>query len=71
MPAVNTVNVTSPQTSTERTGNPPNGPTTPLNYSTVLGLMPGVRCPKCENEGKEIWVIPGKRCHVCGTPCGY
>ncbi|KAL2800932.1 hypothetical protein BJX66DRAFT_103170 [Aspergillus keveii] len=31
--------------------------------------MPGVRCPSCQRTGKETWVIPGKYCHICGTPC--
>ncbi|KAJ5469582.1 hypothetical protein N7539_009200 [Penicillium diatomitis] len=31
--------------------------------------MPGVRCPNCYAKGQEVWVIPGKSCHVCHTPC--
>lgn len=31
--------------------------------------MAGVRCPKCAERGQEVWVIPGKNCHVCGNPC--
>ncbi|EEP76559.1 predicted protein [Uncinocarpus reesii 1704] len=34
-----------------------------------MSPMPGVRCPKCEEAGKEVWVIPGKKCHVCGALC--
>lgn len=33
--------------------------------------MPGVRCPKCMGQGNEVWVIPGKSCHVCHTPCAW
>ncbi|PYH76696.1 hypothetical protein BO82DRAFT_295635 [Aspergillus uvarum CBS 121591] len=32
--------------------------------------MPGARCPTCAKQGKEVWVIPGKNCHICGTPVG-
>lgn len=37
-----------------------------------LNNMPisGVRCPTCTASGHEIWVIPGKHCCYCGTPCG-
>ncbi|OJJ48206.1 hypothetical protein ASPZODRAFT_130151 [Penicilliopsis zonata CBS 506.65] len=31
--------------------------------------MPGVRCPSCHSHGREVWVIPGKNCHECGTMC--
>ncbi|KAL1975154.1 hypothetical protein VTN31DRAFT_3546 [Thermomyces dupontii] len=31
--------------------------------------MPGVRCPTCEAQGIETWVIQGQNCHVCGTAC--
>ena len=36
-----------------------------------IHLMPmsGVRCPACKNKGQEVWVIPGTRCHKCGTAC--
>jgi hypothetical protein len=30
---------------------------------------PGVQCPTCARRGVVTWVIPGKLCHVCGTPC--
>jgi len=32
--------------------------------------IPGVLCPTCLAAGKEVWVIPGKLCHECGTECG-
>ncbi|PHH89263.1 hypothetical protein CDD83_6382 [Cordyceps sp. RAO-2017] len=32
--------------------------------------LPGIRCPKCFAQGVEVWVIPGKNCKECGTPCG-
>ncbi|CDM32198.1 unnamed protein product [Penicillium roqueforti FM164] len=38
--------------------------------SAVITKMPGVRCPNCQAQGKEVWVIPGKNCHICHTPCG-
>ncbi|KAJ4386457.1 hypothetical protein N0V93_009353 [Gnomoniopsis smithogilvyi] len=31
--------------------------------------LPGVRCPTCAQAGKESWVIPGRACSTCGTPC--
>ncbi|PSR83833.1 hypothetical protein BD289DRAFT_483101 [Coniella lustricola] len=31
--------------------------------------LPGVRCPTCAQKGKEVWVIPGRACSTCGTPC--
>ncbi|GES57614.1 hypothetical protein ATEIFO6365_0001090300 [Aspergillus terreus] len=39
----------------------------PLQYTSIP--MPGVRCPTCQGNGEEVWVIPGKNCHKCGTPC--
>ncbi|EPS26694.1 hypothetical protein PDE_01632 [Penicillium oxalicum 114-2] len=36
---------------------------------TRSSKMPGVRCPNCAAKGQEVWVIPGKSCHVCHTPC--
>ncbi|PVH68688.1 hypothetical protein DL98DRAFT_209159 [Cadophora sp. DSE1049] len=27
------------------------------------------RCGTCSSTGREVWVIPGKACAVCGTPC--
>ncbi|POR33287.1 Uncharacterized protein TPAR_06514 [Tolypocladium paradoxum] len=35
-----------------------------------VAKLPGVRCPKCYAKGIEVWVIPGKSCRECGTPCG-
>ncbi|QUC18087.1 uncharacterized protein UV8b_02328 [Ustilaginoidea virens] len=32
-------------------------------------MIPGTRCPTCALEGKEVWVIPGRCCGYCGTPC--
>ncbi|GLA48785.1 hypothetical protein AnigIFM63604_004351 [Aspergillus niger] len=29
--------------------------------------MPGIKCPQCLSEGTDVWVIPGKNCHKCGT----
>ncbi|CAG7566267.1 unnamed protein product [Fusarium equiseti] len=31
--------------------------------------VPGTRCPTCALAGKEVWVIPGRACGYCGTPC--
>ncbi|KFG78383.1 hypothetical protein MANI_012262 [Metarhizium anisopliae] len=31
--------------------------------------IPGTRCPTCALKGKEVWVIPGRNCGYCGTPC--
>ena len=31
--------------------------------------MPGVRCPNCLKRGIETWVLPGKHCPKCSTPC--
>ncbi|KAH6894143.1 hypothetical protein B0T10DRAFT_456389 [Thelonectria olida] len=31
--------------------------------------IPGVRCPTCLGSGKEVWVLPGRTCGVCGTAC--
>ncbi|TVY72739.1 Zinc finger transcription factor ace1 [Fusarium oxysporum f. sp. cubense] len=30
---------------------------------------PGVRCPMCATEDGVVWVIPGRCCGYCGTPC--
>ncbi|EGX95377.1 hypothetical protein CCM_00031 [Cordyceps militaris CM01] len=32
--------------------------------------IPGTRCPTCALQSKEVWVIPGRCCGYCGTPCG-
>ncbi|OIW30849.1 hypothetical protein CONLIGDRAFT_679603 [Coniochaeta ligniaria NRRL 30616] len=31
--------------------------------------LPGIRCPTCAANGQEVWVIPGRACGNCGTPC--
>ncbi|KAK2624788.1 hypothetical protein QTJ16_005981 [Diplocarpon rosae] len=31
--------------------------------------MTGVRCSTCAASGQESWVIPGKACPMCGSPC--
>ncbi|KAH8907790.1 hypothetical protein BR93DRAFT_926810 [Coniochaeta sp. PMI_546] len=36
---------------------------------TVAQQLPGVRCPTCAANGQETWVIPGRACGNCGTPC--
>ncbi|KAL1990176.1 hypothetical protein VTN49DRAFT_6015 [Thermomyces lanuginosus] len=39
-------------------------------YPGIINIpMPGVRCPTCEEQGIETWVIQGQNCHVCGTAC--
>ncbi|KAL2758506.1 hypothetical protein ACRALDRAFT_1075076 [Sodiomyces alcalophilus JCM 7366] len=38
--------------------------------TTTLQLLPGIKCPTCKESGKEVWVLPGKECGYCGTPCG-
>ncbi|ROT37616.1 hypothetical protein SODALDRAFT_201187 [Sodiomyces alkalinus F11] len=41
------------------------------NTSTITPqLLPGIKCPTCKQSGKEVWVLPGKECGYCGTPCG-
>ncbi|KAL2158802.1 hypothetical protein VTH06DRAFT_3994 [Thermothelomyces fergusii] len=30
--------------------------------------LPGIRCPKCAENGEEVWVIPGLLCGRCGAP---
>ena len=49
-----------------------------LVYFTVLNNqltgyeilpIPGIKCPKCLEKGKTVWVIPGKNCRECGHPC--
>lgn len=30
--------------------------------------MPGERCPVCQVQGEEVWVIRGKSCHKCHNP---
>ncbi|KAF5633916.1 zinc finger transcription factor ace1 [Fusarium tjaetaba] len=48
------------------------GPIQPFieaDHKVVISSTPGVRCPTCALEGKEIWVLPGRCCGYCGTPC--
>ncbi|KAH9213801.1 hypothetical protein DL95DRAFT_524270 [Leptodontidium sp. 2 PMI_412] len=40
-----------------------------LNPSVRVVPMPGVRCGTCAGNGQDVWVIPGKACPVCGSPC--
>ncbi|OWP04001.1 hypothetical protein B2J93_680 [Marssonina coronariae] len=40
-----------------------------LNPSVKAVPMTGVRCSTCAASGQESWVIPGKACPFCGTPC--
>ncbi|KAK4179107.1 hypothetical protein QBC36DRAFT_344001 [Triangularia setosa] len=30
--------------------------------------IPGVLCPTCAADGREVWVIPGRQCGYCHTP---
>ncbi|CZT12776.1 uncharacterized protein RCO7_15196 [Rhynchosporium graminicola] len=30
--------------------------------------VPGLRCGTCDDNGQEVWVIPGRMCPVCGSP---
>lgn len=42
-----------------------------MKNTLTIPQMPGVRCPNCQAQGKEVWVIPGKNCHICHTPCAW
>ncbi|KAH7260848.1 uncharacterized protein BKA55DRAFT_535862 [Fusarium redolens] len=44
-------------------------PSIEIDENNLRALKPGVRCPTCALEGKEIWVVPGRCCGYCGTPC--
>ncbi|EWG38783.1 hypothetical protein FVEG_01910 [Fusarium verticillioides 7600] len=46
-------------------------PVGPLVLSSAFRAqkVPGTRCPTCALAGKEVWVIPGRCCGYCGTPC--
>ncbi|KAF3765063.1 hypothetical protein M406DRAFT_322863 [Cryphonectria parasitica EP155] len=52
---------------------PPSSPPCPDLSSSDPNVrsrpLPGVRCPTCAQAGKESWVIPGRACSTCGTPC--
>jgi hypothetical protein len=47
----------------------PSQPPIEIDNNNLRALKPGVRCPTCAVEGKEIWVLPGRCCGYCGTPC--
>ncbi|KAI5925749.1 hypothetical protein F4810DRAFT_708263 [Camillea tinctor] len=34
------------------------------------GTAPGKRCPTCQANGSEVWVLPGRCCGYCGTYVG-
>lgn len=38
-------------------------------YDTVAEKMPGVRCPRCAENGLETFVLSGKRCPICNHQC--
>ncbi|KAH8155063.1 uncharacterized protein LAJ45_00072 [Morchella importuna] len=42
-----------------------------LDFDPIIKTVPvpGVKCPTCELAGVESWVIRGKVCSKCGTPC--
>ena len=43
-----------------------------INDSTninEMSPMPGVRCPNCLKRDIVQWVLPGKHCPKCSTPC--
>ncbi|KAK4236584.1 hypothetical protein C8A03DRAFT_16775 [Achaetomium macrosporum] len=42
----------------------------PVNGEGIRTLpgIPGVRCKKCAENGKEVWVVPGLYCPECQTP---
>ncbi|KAF5553085.1 zinc finger transcription factor ace1 [Fusarium phyllophilum] len=42
---------------------------TEADDKAIKSSTPGVRCPTCALEGKEIWVLPERCCGYCGTPC--
>ncbi|SCO85908.1 uncharacterized protein FRV6_10035 [Fusarium oxysporum] len=47
----------------------PSQPPVEVGHKVVKSSTPGVRCATCALEGKEIWVVPGRCCGYCGTPC--
>ncbi|ROW10111.1 hypothetical protein VMCG_01817 [Cytospora schulzeri] len=48
----------------------PQYPGLPSNQPDIRSCpLPGVRCPTCAANGNEVWVIPGRACGNCGTPC--
>ncbi|KAL6871786.1 hypothetical protein J3F83DRAFT_760217 [Trichoderma novae-zelandiae] len=44
-------------------------PVMPAGTIMLGPKVPGTRCPTCALDGKEVWVIPGRCCGYCGTPC--
>ncbi|ESU14505.1 hypothetical protein FGSG_13295, partial [Fusarium graminearum PH-1] len=44
-------------------------PSPALAFGFRSHKAPGTRCPTCALAGKEVWVIPGRACGYCGTPC--
>ncbi|KAK5991027.1 hypothetical protein PT974_09303 [Cladobotryum mycophilum] len=48
---------------------PSHGPIHPEGMIMLGPKIPGTRCPTCALDGKEVWVIPGRCCGYCGTPC--
>ncbi|KAI1500666.1 hypothetical protein F5X99DRAFT_385612 [Biscogniauxia marginata] len=40
----------------------------PVDMSS--GTAPGKRCPTCQANGSEVWVLPGRCCGYCGTYVG-
>ena len=58
--------VYTPKVSPVRTKMPP---FTEVPVADLLEQSPGTRCPTCASQGKEVWVIPGRCCGYCGTPC--
>ncbi|TPX10734.1 uncharacterized protein E0L32_008303 [Thyridium curvatum] len=47
----------------------PHLPITNEDHGVRSRPIPGVRCPTCAANGTEVWVIPGRACGYCGTPC--
>ncbi|KAL5595010.1 hypothetical protein FOVSG1_008699 [Fusarium oxysporum f. sp. vasinfectum] len=47
----------------------PSQPPAEVRNKVAKSSTPGVRCPTCALEGKEIWVLPARCCRYCGTPC--
>ncbi|KAK3988031.1 hypothetical protein QBC44DRAFT_382749 [Cladorrhinum sp. PSN332] len=47
-------------------GYPPHFPSNGEGIRSIP--MPGVLCPTCAEQGKEVWVIPGRACGYCRTP---
>ncbi|KAF5712162.1 zinc finger transcription factor ace1 [Fusarium mundagurra] len=44
-------------------------PSIEADHKLANSSTPGVSCPTCALESKEIWVLPGRCCGYCGTPC--